>query len=277
MNCGAIPANLLESELFGHMRGAFTGADRDKKGLFREAEGGTMLLDEIGEMPLKMQTSLLRALQERTVRPRRRREGGAGRRARHRRDEPRSRAMVGRGRSAKTCSTASTSSSCKIPPLRDRSDDIPPLIDHFLTIFAARHRRDEKSDRRATRSGSSSPTSGPGNVRQLEHVLLNAWLMSEESEITALDLTIPDSRGTASPPANPSISETLPRPRGSTRPQTESQFRSTERDKILHARSASSNWNRAQAAKLVGLPRRTFYRRLKEYGILRVSARLRAH
>ena len=84
--------------------------------------------------------------------------------------------------------------------------------------------------------------------------------MSEGTEIGLEDLTIPDSRA-------PSISETVAKPRGSSRPQTESQFRSTERDKILQALT-SCNWNRAQAAKAVGLPRRTFYRRLKEYGIL---------
>jgi serine/threonine-protein kinase PknK len=100
--------------------------------------------------------------------------------------------------------------------------------------------------------------------------------MSEGSEITESDLTIPDSRAASwadpersAPRPSSASSETVTKPRGSpsTRPQTESQFRTTERDKILHALT-SCNWNRAQAAKLVGLPRRTFYRRLKEYGIL---------
>ncbi|MGO8997246.1 MAG: sigma 54-interacting transcriptional regulator [Polyangiaceae bacterium] len=262
VNCGAIPANLLESELFGHTRGAFTGADRDKKGLFREAEGGTILLDEIGEMPIKMQTSLLRTLQEGTVRP----LGGA-------KEEPVDvRVVAATNRDLEQMVRDQTFREdlfyrlhvveLRVPALRERSDDIPALIDHFLTLFSARHRRDRKTiSREALRK--LVAYDWPGNVRQLENVLLNAWLMSEESEIAEGDLTIPDARGA------PSISETVAKPRGSasSRPQTESQFRTTERDKILHALT-SCNWNRAQAAKLVGLPRRTFYRRLKEYGIL---------
>jgi DNA-binding NtrC family response regulator len=263
VNCGAIPANLLESELFGHTRGAFTGADRDKKGLFREAEGGTILLDEIGEMPIKMQTSLLRTLQEKTVRP----LGGA-------KEEPVDvRVVAATNRDLEAMVRAGTFREdlfyrlhvveLRIPPLRERSDDIPALIDHFLTLFSSRYRRDRKTlARDALRK--LVAYDWPGNVRQLENVLLNAWLMSEGNEITESDLTIPDARTTSS------ISETVTKPRGSSppaRPQTESQFRTTERDKILHALT-SCNWNRAQAAKLVGLPRRTFYRRLKEYGIL---------
>jgi serine/threonine-protein kinase PknK len=262
VNCGAIPANLLESELFGHVRGAFTGAERDKKGLFREAEGGTILLDEIGEMPLKMQTSLLRTLQEGTVRP----LGGA-------KEEPidvRVIAATNRDLEAMVREQSFREDlfyrlhviELRVPALRDRADDIPALIDHFLTLFAARHRRERKTiGREALRK--LVAYDWPGNVRQLENALLNAWLMSEGSEIGLDDLTIPDSR------VSPSISETVVRPstKSSTRPQTESQFRTTERDKILQALT-SCNWNRAQAAKAVGLPRRTFYRRLKEYGIL---------
>jgi transcriptional regulator with GAF, ATPase, and Fis domain len=262
VNCGAIPANLLESELFGHTRGAFTGAERDKKGLFREAEGGTILLDEIGEMPIKMQTSLLRILQEGMVRP----LGAA-------KEEPVDvrvvaatnrdlEDMVQRGTFREDLFYRLHVIELKVPALRERTDDIPALIDHFLTLFAARHRRDRKTiGRDALRK--LVAYGWPGNVRQLENVLLNAWLMSDGSEIGPDDLTIPEA------PSPPSISETVVKPRGSasSRPQTESQFRSTERDKILHALT-SCNWNRAQAAKLVGLPRRTFYRRLKEYGIL---------
>jgi len=260
VNCGAIPANLLESELFGHVKGAFTGAERDKKGLFREADGGTLLLDEIGEMPLKMQTSLLRALQEGTVRP----LGAA-------REEPVSvRVIAATNRDLSAMVREQTFREdlyyrlhvieLKIPPLRDRSDDIPALIDHFLTLFAARHRRDRKSIARdAVRR--LVGYEWPGNVRQLEHVLLNAWLMSDESEIGETDLMLPETRG-------PSISETVVRSRSShARPKTQAEFKTTERDRILGALT-SCNWNRVQAAKMIGLPRRTFYRRLKEYGIL---------
>ncbi len=184
VNCGAIPANLLESELFGHVRGAFTGADRDRKGLFREAEGGTMLLDEIGEMPQKMQTSLLRTLQEKTVRP-----VGAAREepvdvrviAATNRDLSQ---MVAEGTFREDLYYRLHVIELKIPPLRERKDDIPALIDHFLSLFATRYRRERKAvERDALRA--LVAYDWPGNVRQLEHVLLNAWLMSDGDEISA--------------------------------------------------------------------------------------------
>ena len=145
VNCGAIPANLLESELFGSVRGAFTGAERDRQGLFQEADGGTMLLDEIGEMPLKMQSGLLRVLQEKTVRP----VGGT-------KEEPVDvRVIAATNRDLTRMVAAGTFREdlfyrlhvveLHVPPLRERVDDIPPLIDYFLSLFAARYRRDRKT------------------------------------------------------------------------------------------------------------------------------------
>jgi serine/threonine-protein kinase PknK len=261
VNCGAIPANLLESELFGHVRGAFTGADRDRKGLFREAENGTILLDEIGEMPSKMQAGLLRVLQEKTVRP----VGGV------KEESCSARVIAATNRDLAQMVTEGSFREdlfyrlhvveLHVPPLRDRADDIPALLDHFLGIFAARHKREKKTlERAAVRR--LQAYDWPGNVRQLEHVLLNAWLLSEGTEITADDLDLP------SPGARPSLvpSSHAAAP-GSPRVRSQEEFRDVEKDKILAA-LARCNWNRVQAAKMTGIPRRTFYRRLKEYGIL---------
>jgi serine/threonine-protein kinase PknK len=254
VNCGAIPGNLLESELFGHVRGAFTGADRERKGLFREAEGGTILLDEIGEMPHKMQAGLLRVLQEKTVRP----VGGVA-------EEPVDvRVVAATNRELSQMVRENTFRedlyyrlhviTVEIPPLRARLDDLPALVDHFLGIFAARHRRERKSVSRPAMKKLSS-YDWPGNVRQLEHVLLNAWLMSDESDIGPDDFVLPQSSPEAKTTSN------TPRAR------TQGEFRSSEKERILEA-LGRANWNRMQAAKLVGIPRRTFYRRLREYGIL---------
>ncbi|MBX3186224.1 MAG: sigma 54-interacting transcriptional regulator [Labilithrix sp.] len=267
VNCGAIPANLLESELFGHVRGAFTGAERDRKGLFREAENGTILLDEIGEMPQKMQAGLLRVLQEKTVRP----VGGV-------KEEPCSaRVIAATNRDLATMVAEGTFREdlfyrlhvveLKIPALRERTDDIPALIDHFLGLFAARHKRERKTiERTAVRR--LQAFDWPGNVRQLEHVLLNAWLLSEESEITSDDLDLPTASVRPSPPLG-TTSE--PRTSASTtstvRARTQEEYRDAEKEKILSALTRC-NWNRVQAAKMIGVPRRTFYRRLKEYGIV---------
>lgn len=253
LNCGAIPANLLESELFGHVRGAFTGADRDRKGMFREAERGTILLDEIGEMPVKMQAGLLRVLQEKLVRP----VGGAHE------EEVHARVLAATNRDLPTMVKEGTFREdllyrldvvhLRVPPLRERSEDIPLLVDHLLGIFAARYRRDRKTlSREALRLLASYDW--PGNVRQLEHVLLNAWLMSEGDDIHRDDLSIVGARQDARRDSQPPV-------------RSKVDYKDTERQRIVQALT-SCNWNRVQAAQALGIPRRTFYRRLKEYGLL---------
>jgi DNA-binding NtrC family response regulator len=263
VNCGAIPANLLESELFGSVRGAFTGADQDRRGLFREADGGTILLDEIGEMPAKMQTGLLRVLQERQVRP----LGGT-------REEPVDvrvmaathcdlEKMVEEGTFRRDLYYRLHVVEMRVPPLRERAEDIPPLVDHFLARMSARYRRDRKGlSREALRALCAQPW--PGNVRQLEHVLLNAWLMSEGKEIDVDDFELPSMQAAR---ANGHASARPRRGSAAPRAQTAGEHKAAERERILGALTAC-NWNRAQAAKMIGVPRRTFYRRLREFGLL---------
>ncbi len=264
VNCGAIPENLLESELFGHVRGAFTGAERDRRGLFREAENGSILLDEIGEMPTKMQAGLLRVLQEKTVRP----VGGV------KEESCNARVLAATNRDLAQMVTEGTFREdlfyrlhvveLRVPPLRERADDIPALIDHFLTIFSARHKRERKTiERGAVRR--LQAFDWPGNVRQLEHVLLNAWLLSEATEIAIDDLDLPLAGGRPAPPA--AASEVRPQAVTAVRARTREEYKDVEKERILGA-LARCNWNRVQAAKLVGIPRRTFYRRLKDYGIV---------
>ena len=280
INCGAIPEHLLESELFGHVRGAFTGAERDHKGLFREADGGTLLLDEIGEMPKKMQAGLLRVLQEKVIRP----VGGE----KEQNVDVRLIAATNRDLAAMVEASAFREDlyyrlhvvEVRLPPLRERLDDLPALIDHFFKIFAARLKRDKKTlSRDALRKLSSH--AWPGNVRQLENVLLNAWVMSDRPELLAddFDLPVPGRRAIAegAPPSPPrSAARSTPpssRPASSRKGPASKRHtdeptrrRDGEKERILSA-LRSCNWNRVKAAHMLGLPRRTFYRRLKEFGI----------
>jgi serine/threonine-protein kinase PknK len=275
VNCGAIPEHLLESELFGHVRGAFTGADRERKGLFREAEGGSVLLDEIGEMPQKMQSGLLRVLQERRVRP----VGGADEQPvdvrlifATNRDLG---AMVKSGAFREDLYYRIHVVEVRLPPLRERPEDIPQLVDHFLGIFAARYKREKRTvSRDAMRR--LVAFDWPGNVRQLEHVLLNAWVLSERPDLEPADFDIPDGLAperVAEPELEAGADDqsgVVPVARSSKTTRNKkaslSQHRREERERILKALQ-SCNWNRVRAAELSGIPRRTFYRRLREYGI----------
>jgi two-component system, NtrC family, response regulator AtoC len=177
VNCGAIPETLLESELFGHERGAFTGADRMREGLVEEAEGGTLFLDEIGELPLALQVKLLRLLQERTLR----RVGGAGERpvdvrvltatARDLVQE------VREGRFREDLFYRINVVQIHIPPLRTRPEDIPLLAEHFVRRHAARLGLAVPALSRSLFPLLAAYT-WPGNVRELENVLERAIVLS---------------------------------------------------------------------------------------------------
>ncbi len=285
VNCGAIPENLLESELFGSVRGAFTGADRDRTGLFREGQGGTLLLDEIGEMPAKMQAGLLRVLQTKTVRP------VGGRReepvdvrvicATHRNlDE-----LVQAGRFREDLYYRIHVVEVRIAPLRERAEDIPQLVNHFLGLFSAKFRQERKT---LSREGLEVLMAQPwrGNVRELEHVLLNAWIMSDADELGPKDFELPVA---ANPYREPRLDDGSREPREDPSAAVHDRFaksklessrtgvrakmslskghkQTDERELILEALRACDH-NKVRAAQMIGIPRRTFYRRLEAYGI----------
>ena len=270
VNCAAIPEALLESELFGHVRGAFTGADRDREGVLVKASGGTLFLDEVGDMPAKMQVDLLRVLQDRRVRP----VGGDEEIEIDVRVIAASNKSLGdlveRGDFREDLFYRLNVVELWLPALRERVEDIPLLCDHFLALFAKRDGVDPKRiSRDAVRRIASHPL--PGNVRQLEHLLLNAWVMAEGEVIDADDLALADDGSplavpprleralAAAAPARAEPAEAVP--------STLDEFKDNEKLRILEALEAH-NWNRVRAAKALGMARRTFYRRLKEYEIL---------
>jgi transcriptional regulator with GAF, ATPase, and Fis domain/Tfp pilus assembly protein PilF len=255
INCGAIPETLLESELFGHMRGSFTGADRDKKGLLQAAQGGTVFLDEIGDMPLKMQLDLLRVLQEKKVRPL-----GCERdleidvRVLAASNRP-LRELIQRGSFREDLYYRLSVVEIVLPPLRDRADDVPLLVDHFLGQISVRFKAEKRGvTREAMRTLMSYPW--PGNVRQLEHALMNAWVMCDGDTIDVVDLTLETVIHA------PTSEQLVP----SSLPATVQDRKDLEKQRILEALE-QTGWNKSKAADVLGMPRRTLYRRLRAYGI----------
>ncbi|MGE5183841.1 MAG: sigma-54-dependent transcriptional regulator [Acidobacteriota bacterium] len=186
VNCGAIPDELMESELFGHKKGAFTGAIADTAGLFQQADGGTLFLDEIGELSLGLQVKLLRALQERKVKP----VGATDELeldvrviAATNRDLE---AEVARGAFRADLYYRLNVIEIRIPPLRQRREDIPLLVEHFLRRFAAEHGRTVQLMPDALKK--LEDYDFPGNVRELENIIERAVALASTPTLTAADL-----------------------------------------------------------------------------------------
>jgi len=183
VNCGGIPETLLESELFGYKKGAFTGADRNKKGLFQEADGGTIFLDEIGELPLALQVKLLRVLQENEIRP----IGDSkpmkidvrviAATSKNLEEE------VQKGNFREDLFYRLNVLSVKLPPLKDRSEDIPLLCEHFIKCFNEQLNKDIQGISSAALSRLLA-YGWPGNVRELENAIERAVVLSEDALLT---------------------------------------------------------------------------------------------
>jgi transcriptional regulator with PAS, ATPase and Fis domain len=254
VNCAAINENLLESELFGHEKGSFTGAHADKKGLFEIADRGSLFLDEIAELDVAMQAKLLRALQERKIR----RVGGTHEIgvdvrviAATTRDL---RAMVAAGRFRDDLYYRINVLSVDVPPLRERRDDIPVLIDFFLKKHTRNTSRLVRGLTAETRKVMHE-YSWPGNVRQLESAIERAILLCEGDLITIEDLPL-EVRQEARPAAEGAFKL----------PAEGINFEEVERDLLTQAME-QTDYNITKAAKLLGFTFRTLQYRLEKFGI----------
>jgi two-component system response regulator AtoC len=262
INCAAIPGTLLESELFGHKRGAFTDAVRDKPGLFEDADGGTLFLDEVGELPLGLQAKLLRALQESEIR----RVGDTQPIKIHVRliaatlRDLAAEASAGRFREDLYYRLAVLPVS--VPPLRERPDDVPILVDHFAARFEDRHGHAATFAPDAIALLAGRPW--PGNVRELENAVERALVLADTPSIDAAQLqALLGGRRSASP--DPAALA----PPADTGPPDLSIKRATrhlEADLIKRALEATGG-NRTNAARLLEISHRALLYKLKEYGI----------
>lgn len=256
VNCGAIPENLLESELFGHIRGAFTDASSDKAGLFEQADGGTLFLDEIGEMPLALQVKLLRVLQEGEIR----RVGGAvSKKVDVRVISATSRdlsADVGCGRFREDLYFRLNVFCLQLPPLRERVEDIPLLAELFLSRYGS------GNDSQALRIEPEAMRSlmahrWPGNIRELENAVERACIVCENGSVTSSCL----------PPSIRLHDESYSgKSAGDENLSIKKAEDTIERDLIRKA-LVKTGGNRTQAAKILEISHRSLLYKLKEYGI----------
>jgi two-component system response regulator AtoC len=252
INCAAIPATLLESELFGHVRGAFTDAVRDKPGLFEDADGGTLFLDEVGELPIPLQAKLLRALQESEIR----RVGDSASIkvdvrliAATLRDLT---AEVAAGRFREDLYYRLNVLPVAVPALRERTEDIPQLVGFFVARHAARHHRNVEVSDAAVEALAQQPW--PGNVRELENVIERALVLSEGP---AIDLEFLTTVMNVRPGTSQADDQEL---------SIKKATRSLEQELIRRALGVTQG-NRTNAAKLLEISHRALLYKMKEYGI----------
>jgi DNA-binding NtrC family response regulator len=261
VNCTALPATLMEAELFGHERGAFTDAKESKMGLFEAAEGGFLFLDEVGDIELALQGKLLKAVEERTVR----RVGGT----RDRKIDVRILAATNRDlerdaqreRFRRDLYFRLAVIILRLPPLRERGEDILFLAEHFLRRFNAKYGKSARGlDSRARELLLAYPW--PGNVRELSHVMERAvlWSRGDLLGVEHLSLEIPDVM--AEPPAGDGRSVSA----GGTLPPPGTDLETWERSMIEQA-LRDSDGNQTRAAQRLGISRDTLRYRLKKHGI----------
>jgi two-component system, NtrC family, response regulator AtoC len=258
VNCGAIPENLLESELFGHKKGAFTDASRDKKGIFEEANGGTLFLDEIGELPLALQVKLLRAIQEEEIR----RLGDnqeihidvrvLAATVRNLPEEAQ------RGRFREDLFYRLNVLPVHLPPLRDRKEDIPMLVEHFIRRYSEKHAHT------GMRVEGVAPEAmelllayaWPGNVRELENTIERAMVLCDGPRIEV-------------PVLEPKIAATRDKAR-SALPVVEMSIKKTTRaieEELIRRALQATGGNRTNAAKILEISHRALLYKIKEFGI----------
>jgi len=260
VNCAAIPESLLESELFGHLKGAFTGADRGRDGLFRAAEGGTIFLDEIGEMGGSLQAKLLRVLQERTIRP----VGSSDAMkvdvrvlCATNRDLQQE---VAQGRFREDLYYRVNVFQVVLPSLRARREDLPPLVDAIL-------KRQAEEEGLAPRKLTSEAFDllaaypFPGNVRELENILLRAAVLCRGDAIGVADLP----PQLAAPPEDSLPTEPLKKPLDKYLEEVEA--------RLIRAALARNGWVQTRAAQDLGLHEKVLRYRMKKLGIERPAAR----
>jgi len=249
INCAALPRELIESELFGSVKGAFTGAHTDREGLFRQAEGGTLLLDEISEMPVDTQSKLLRVLQDQEVRP----VGGKSS------YKTNCRLIASTNRKPEDAIKESklredlfyriSAISVHLPPLRERRDDIMPLATAFLKRFAAQANRDIRCFKPEAIERLSA-FDWPGNVRQLQNEVQRTVLLCEGNEVAVTDLSVANAKVGSADGTDTSF--TL--------------LEGVERNAIIQTLKETGG-NKLETAKRLGIGRQTLYNKIKAYGI----------